>query len=378
MKIGILDKLEEIPANAWNQLIRDDNPFLKHEFLSALEKHHCLGMDLGWVPRHVTVSANNELIGAMPMYIKYNSYGEFVFDWSWADASERAGMEYYPKLVVSIPYTPVTGPRMLTADDKLETEIRNALVQTALQQADELGASSLHWLFTDPRDTRALVESGMMQRHHYQFHWHNHQYENFDHFLSTFTASKRKKVKRERRQVSDANITIEILKGNEISDEIWATFHRFYCLTFHNRYGHPTLTLDFFREIGRTMAENVLLILAYHSGECVAGAINFLGGDTLYGRHWGCSKTFHSLHFEVCYYSAIEYCINHGLARYEAGAQGEHKLYRGFVPVNTASCHWIRNPALGDAVAEFLLWEKPQINHQIQQLSEHSPYKTSQ
>jgi predicted N-acyltransferase len=378
MKSTILENLDSVTPGDWNRLIRNNNPFLRHEFLAALERNHCVGEDLGWIPRHIALYDAKELVGAVPLYIKYNSYGEFVFDWSWADACERAGMQYYPKLVASIPYTPVTGPRLLSVSGERLTDVRRALVKAAVQQAEEIGASSLHWLFTDQDDTDTLVQHGMMQRTHYQFHWHNHQYKDFDDFLSTFSAGKRKKVRRERRQVSDAGISIRMVTGADITDEIWSIFHRFYCLTFHNRYGYPTLTLDFFREIGDAMGENVLLILAYNNDECIAGAISFVGGDTLYGRHWGATRNYHSLHFEVCYYSAIDYCIRQGLQRYEAGAQGEHKLYRGFIPVSTASCHWISNAALGNAIGDFLSWERHQIDSQIQALVEHSPYKKQQ
>ena len=373
MHLSVLSSLDDIPAAGWNNLAGAANPFLRHEFLVALERHGCVGAAAGWIPQHLAAFEQDRLVGAVPMYLKDNSYGEFVFDWAWADAYRRAGLRYYPKLVVAVPYTPATGPRLLLADDA--PQIADALIAGALEHAQRLKVSSLHWLFTTEQDTRRLEAHGLMRRTGCQFHWHNQNYSDFDGFLALFTAEKRKKIKRERRYVREAGIEIEVLNGRQISADQWEIFHNFYSSTFLKRGGTASLSLGFFQEIGQTMADNVVLVLAKHQGRYVAGAFNLRGTDTLYGRHWGCSEEFHSLHFEVCYYAAIEYCIAQGLKRFEAGAQGEHKLSRGFLPTPTWSAHWLSHPAFSSAVAEFLSHEQDNMAYYINELGEHTPYR---
>lgn len=373
MTLTILSSLDDIPAAGWNNLAGAANPFLRHEFLVALERHGCVGAAAGWIPQHLAAHEQDRLVGAVPMYLKDNSYGEFVFDWAWADAYRRSGLHYYPKLAVAVPYTPATGPRLLLAEDT--PQITNALIAGALEHAQRLKVSSLHWLFTTEQDTRRLEAHGLMRRTGCQFHWHNQNYSDFADFLALFTAEKRKKIKRERRFVREADIEIEILNGRHISMEQWEIFHGFYSSTFLKRGGIASLSLGFFQEIGRTMADNVVLVLAKHQGRYVAGAFNLRGTDTLYGRHWGCSEDFHSLHFEVCYYAAIEYCIAQGLRRFEAGAQGEHKLSRGFLPTPTWSAHWLSHPAFSSAVAEFLSHEQDNMAYYMNELGEHTPYR---
>lgn len=283
MHLSVLSSLDDIPAADWNRLAGDANPFLRHEFLAALERHRCVGAAAGWIPQYLAAFEQDRLVGAAPMYLKDNSYGEFVFDWAWADAYRRSGLRYYPKLVVAVPYTPATGARLLLAEDT--PQIADALIAGALEHAQRLKVSSLHWLFTTEQDTRRLEAHGLMRRTGCQFHWHNQSYRDFDDFLAQLTAEKRKKIKRERRFVREAGIEIEVLNGRQISAEQWEIFHRFYSSTFLKRGGIASLSLGFFQEIGRTMADNVVLVLAKHQGRYVAGAFNLRGTDTLYGRH---------------------------------------------------------------------------------------------
>jgi len=375
MRLSIVDNLDSIPAAAWNGLVGGANPFLRHEFLAALERHGCVGPRFGWLSRHLVIHEGDQLVGAVPMYLKDNSYGEFVFDWAWADAYRRAGLDYYPKLVAAIPYTPVTGPRLLLADVPQREAVAQRLIEGTLGYARELGVSSLHWLFTHEEDTRRLQEHGLLLRQDCQFHWQNRGYGDFDEFLSSLNAKKRKQVRRERRRVREAGITVEVLHGNEASGTHWENFYRFYSDTFDKRGGYPTLNLPFFREIGRTLGQNVVLVLARDGDRYVAGALNLRGSDTLYGRHWGCVGEFHSLHFELCYYRTIDYCIEHGLACFEAGAQGEHKLSRGFLPVSTSSAHWLAHADFSQALDGYLAREKKAMQDYIQVLGGHSPYK---
>jgi len=372
------DSIEAIPQQAWNRLNGPDTPFLRHEFLAAMERHGCLGADFGWLPRHLALrDTKGELVAAAPCYLKFNSYGEFVFDWSWASAYQRLGLPYYPKLVVASPYTPATGPRILVAEGPRKNEQVAALIRGSLQVAQQLGVSSLHWLFTSDTETNALKRQGHMRRIGCQFHWDNRGYEDFDHFLSTFSSAKRKQVRRERRRVAEAGIRFRLLSGHEVSDREWATFHQLYCDTFDKRGGIPTLSLGFFREIGRTLPDHCLLVLAYHRGEIVAAAFDLVGARSLYGRHWGCFSDFHSLHFETCYYQGLEFCIQRGLSRFEPGAQGEHKISRGFLPTPTWSAHWIADKRLREAVDHFLKRERDGMRDYLSQMHERSPYKAS-
>jgi predicted N-acyltransferase len=372
------DSIEAIPQAAWNRLTDPDTPFLRHEFLAALERHACVGKGLGWLPHHLALhDSGGELVAAAPCYLKFNSYGEFVFDWAWADAYRRCGLPYYPKLVVASPYTPATGPRILVADGPRKKGYVAALIRGALDIAEQMGVSSLHWLFTTDVETQALERQGIMRRVGCQFHWDNPGYEDFDHFLSTFSSAKRKQVRRERRRVAEAGIHFRLLSGHEISDGEWATFQRLYCGTFDKHGGIPTLTLGFFREIGRTLADHCLLVLAYHRAEIVAAAFDLVGTRSLYGRHWGCFANFHSLHFETCYYQGLDYCIQRGLSRFEPGAQGEHKISRGFLPTPTWSAHWIADSRLREAIGQFLSHERDSMGDYLSKMHEHSPYKSA-
>ncbi len=376
MNLSIHTRLEAIPAEQWNALVDADNPFARHEFLIALERHQAVGEKFGWLPQYVTACENDVLIGAAPMYLKDNSYGEFVFDWDWANAWHRNGLEYYPKLVVAIPYTPAAGQRLLLRNPDDE-QTATALIEFATAHARTLGVSSLHWLFTNSTDTQRFRDhQDYRLRLGCQFHWQNQDYKNFDDYLSYLTSKKRKQIRRERRQVRDQGIELEVLHGNEISEEKWHIFHAFYCSTFDRKSGYATLSLDFFQEISQTMPENIVLVMAKYQGEYVASAFNLRGENVLYGRHWGCSEEFHCLHFEACYYQGLDYCIAYGLQRFEPGAQGEHKISRGFLPTPTWSAHWIAQPQFRQAIDQFLQRETRGMQHYIDELLQHSPFKT--
>lgn len=376
MRVAVINKLTEVPANQWNRITGIAHPFLRHEFLDALERHACVGEQFGWYPQHLVAYDESGIpAGIAPLYLKDNSYGEFVFDWSWADAWQRAGKSYYPKLVSAIPYTPVTGPRLLVRADLDTATIKDLLIRAALELVDRTGTSSLHWLFTDERDTDCLLEHGLLRRTGCHFHWHNHDYRTFDDFLDNLNSRKRKKVKRERRFVEDAGIHMKIIHGNEASETQWQMMHYFYTSTFERKSGMPTLSLEFFLEIGKTMGEQIVLVMAYLGNRLVAGAINLCSDTALYGRHWGCLQTYHSLHFETCYYQGIEYCIDHRLGLFEPGVQGEHKISRGFLPSLTWSAHWIADEGFREAIARYLVNEHDVVMDYSRDMQQYSPYR---
>ena len=367
--------MQDVPAKEWNKLVPDDNPFLRHEFLAGLEQYNCLD-DHGWYPAHMLAYASGELIGALPLYFKSNSVGEFVFDWSWADAYERAGRQYYPKLVSAIPFTPVTGPRCLVKPDaKNKNEICKEIYAYTKQFAIESNVSGLHYLFPEETECKSLSNEGLLIRKACQYHWFNRDYHDFEEFLKTLNSKKRKQIKKERRSVLDAGIEIEVLRGDEITSHHWTVYHQFYGSTFYRKWGEPRFTLPFFESLGKSLPEAVLLFLAKHQNEYVAGAFAMKGKETLYGRHWGCNSQFRFLHFELCYYQTIDYCIKHGLKKLDAGVQGEHKISRGFVPVSTWSAHWIANQQFRDAIQNFLKHEQHYIDEYMKELSTHLAYK---
>lgn len=368
--------LGDVDTAQWNRLNREQNPFLSHEYLHGLETTGCLQPE-GWLPRHITVELNGQLVAAMPLYLRSNSYGEFVFDWAWAEAFERAGGRYYPKLVSAIPFSPVRGQRLLV-DDTFEggADLRRLMIEQVIDSAETANLSSFHCLFPVDEEVSVFTGCNLLKRKGFQFHWHNHAYCDFDDFLDGLTSKKRKQIRRERRQAVAAGISVEVLSGNEISDEQWQVFYDFYCATFYRRWGNPRLTTDFFRLLSEKMPAATLLILARQNGKYVAGAFAMLGKNTLYGRHWGCSRELPFLHFELCYYQTIDYCINKGLAVLDAGVQGEHKLSRGFDPVATWSCHWIQHPGFRASIEDFLRRETRELDTYIDKLNRHLPYKT--
>ena len=376
LKITSTDTLHSITKEQWNDLAGKQFPFTQYEFLVALENNNAVGKEFGWLPNFFLAYDNEELVGALPLYIKFNSYGEFVFDWAWADAYQQNGLRYYPKLVTSIPYTPATGPRLLIKDKQHYKKIADALISEVLLFAQQSHVSSFHCLFTNTKDTQYFTDnSQFMMRLGCQFHWSNNNYTSFSDYLEQLTSKKRKQIKRERRIVNEQNIEFEILNGLTATERHWDIYHQFYESTFERKSGTPTLSKSFFKEIARTMPENIVLVMAKYNNEYVASAFNIKGSDTLYGRHWGCSEDFDNLHFEACYYQGLEYCIDNKLKHFEPGAQGEHKIARGFLPTKTWSAHWIAHPQFNESIKHFLRHETSGMEEYINELNHHSPFK---
>ncbi len=432
LTLEIRSSLKDVDANHWNALSTDGNPFVRYEFLYGLEATGCLGADKGWYPQYFLLwkeDVDGDLVAAMPAYVKTHSYGEFVFDWAWADAYDRHGESYYPKLVCAIPFTPATGPRLLIRGDQPFEATADVIISTVCQYATEQKFSSAHWLFTSPKDALALTgeteravlgktqahlgaaldDEGMndevmndgrmddgrmeaesntssnptvplLRRMDCQYHWHNDGYQSFDEFLARCTAKRRKTLRRERRYVSDAGITLERRQGSSLSDEEWEWVHEFYVSTFEAKWGNPSLTAEFFKRMGGTFGDATLVVFAYDPNDelpdkPVACSILFHGGDCLYGRFWGCRKEHHCLHFEACYYQGIEHCIAHQIPRFEPGAQGEHKITRGFVPTLTESAHYIAHPGFRDAISKYLDEEKKHVRDRCTGLSDLLPFK---
>jgi len=358
-------------APEWNAL-SGGNPFLRHEFLSALHETGCASPNSGWAPQYLLIRERGKLTGAMPLYLKSHSYGEYVFDWSWADAYNRHGLEYYPKLLSAIPFTPVTGPRLLATSER----DRERLVAGALELARECRVSSFHCLFPAEADLETLAARGMLIRHGVQFHWTNAGYATFDDFLASFNHDKRKKIKQERRKVREAGITFEWREGPDIGDAEWAFFYRCYARTYREHHSTPYLNLEFFRRIGEAMPENLLLIVAHRASRPIAASLEVHDGKRLYGRYWGAVEHHPVLHFETCYYQVIEYCIARGIEVFEGGAQGERtKFARGLMPVQTSSAHWIARRDFAAAIENFLEKETRGIAHYIDELNERQPFR---
>ncbi len=374
MTLQILTQIQEIDEASWQAIVADAHPFYSYPFLSALEKHHCVGPELGWLPRHlVWRNPNNEIIGILPQYLKLNSYGEFVFDWAWADALQRTGRAYYPKLVSCIPYTPVTGKRLFINNDSMV--LKKQFIQKIIQYAAEQNISSWHCLFPSLEDKQLMINEGLLHRVDCQFHWTNNNYTNFDDFLTHFSSRKRKNVRKERQKVAATGIQIEVLHGADMDRRTWALIYPFYAETFFKKGGVPTLSLEFFIELSEKMGENIVVITALYQQEYVAAAICFRNQDTLFGRHWGCKQAFDSLHFELCYYQGIEYAIKEKLYKFEPGAQGLHKISRGFLPTATWSTHWIRDADFKHAIKRHLALEQKAVLEHIETLKQHSPFR---
>jgi predicted N-acyltransferase len=383
--IAVETSIAAIDAAAWDRLANPDparcNPFLSHAFLRALEESGSIAPDTGWLPQHIALRGpDNALIGAMPCYLKDHSLGEFVFDHGWADAYERYGLDYYPKLLSAVPVTPVPGRRLLVGDPEgpnaLERE--RLLAQAAIALTRQRKASSLHVTFLTESEWRHMGDAGLLQRTSIQYHWQNEGYRSFDDFLATLASRKRKCLKRERRDALADGITVQWLTGRDITEAHWDAFFAFYMDTGSRKWGSPYLNRRFFSLLGAAMAESVLLVMAMRGGRAIAGALNIIGGDCLYGRYWGTTEHQPFLHFELCYYQAIDYAIAHGLRRVEAGAGGEHKLLRGYMPTTTYSVHWIADPRFRSAIADFLTRERSAIERQQALLAEHGPFKRAE
>jgi hypothetical protein len=353
-----------------------DNPFVSHAFLRALEESGCVGGRTGWSPAYLLVEdADDRLIAAAPSFVKGHSQGEYVFDHSWAEAYMRAGGRYYPKTQVAAPFTPATGPRLLVADGPHANEALEALIAGLDALREQVRGSSIHVTFAQEPDMAALLEAGFLERHDIQFHWRNEGFGSYDDFLSLLASRKRKALKRERREALSAGIEVAVLSGSDLTESVWDDFHAFYEDTGSRKWGRPYLNRRFFSEIGQRMGERIVLVLARRAGRNIAGAINFRGGNTLYGRNWGCIEDHPFLHFELCYHQAIDYAIAHKLVRVEAGAQGEHKLARGYRPVITRSAHLLADPGLARAVAAYLPGERREISSAVAALAEESPFR---
>lgn len=374
MEVKQIDSMAQIDATAWNQLCGHHYPFLRHEFLSALEQSAAVCPQTGWEAAHLLVMDKQKLLAALPLYLKTHSWGEYVFDQQWAQAYQQHGLAYYPKLVSAIPFTPCQGQRLLFASDADQTAVC-AILFSFIQQLD---ISSWHCLFPEHSQLELLQSLGLSVREGVQFQWFNRNYATFSDFLQTLSADKRKMIKRERRRVVEQGIQIQRIAGPDVTDAQWQVFFRFYALTYLKRSSEPYLNLAFFKQIARTMPEQLLLVLAIKDDAYVGAALSFIGTDTLYGRYWGCQAEYNALHFEACYYQGLDYCIEHGLARFDSGAQGEHKISRGFEPVTTYSAHWLKDAGFAKAVAQFVDREKKAIQHYKQDAANYLPFKRAQ
>ena len=380
LTLQVLPAVEAVAASRWNALVGDDYPFLRHEFLHALEASGSVSPATGWVPRHLTLWQGGRLVGALPHYHKHHSFGEYVFDWSWADAWERAGGRYYPKGLSAIPYTPAPGPRLALAPDVDPTEAR-ALLATAWEgdeQVEAIPLSSWHLLFGDDEEVDAWRKArpGLLARHGVQFQWRDAGYGDFDGFLAAMTSKRRKAIRRERRIVADQGLTLRRLEGEAIDEEALGHFFRCYEITYLERGRHGYLTADFFRRLRAAMPESLLLVQARLEGKPVAAALCLQGSRTLYGRYWGSEVMADCLHFEACYYQGIEHCLARGLALFDPGTQGEHKLARGFAPRLLTSLHHIADPRLGDAVRRFCEAERAQVRAYCAAAEQGLPFRT--
>jgi uncharacterized protein len=384
LRIRIVSKIADIPAQAWDACANPAsatsqdvpyNPFISHAFLLALEASASATARTGWQPQHlVAESPDGAIAGVVPCYLKSHSRGEYVFDGGWAEAYERAGGSYYPKLQVSVPFTPATGRRLLVAPGPEADSVRGGLAAGLVELARLREASSVHVTFAPEPEWRLLGERGFLQRTDQQFHWENAGYATFEDFLNALAARKRKAIRRERREALEAGIEVQWLTGSDLTESVWDVFFAFYMETGSRKWGRPYLTRQFYSLIGATMADRILLVMAKRAGRYIAGAINFIGADTLFGRHWGAAEHHPFLHFELCYYQAIDYAIAHRL-RVEAGAQGEHKLARGYMPVTTYSAHYIDDPALRRAVADYLKRERAYVESAGAELAAMGPFR---
>ncbi|MGZ8367391.1 MAG: GNAT family N-acetyltransferase [Rhodoplanes sp.] len=387
-RIRVLPAITEIPPQTWDACANTGgaahvssqalpfNPFVSHAFLSALELSRSATAKSGWQPQHLVLErADGSTAGVAPCYLKSHSRGEYVFDHGWAEAYERAGGRYYPKLQVSVPFTPVTGRRLLTLPGPDAAGAQTALTQGLTELARLRDASSVHLTFPTEAEWRLAAAHGYLQRTDQQFHWDNNGYATFDDFLAALSARKRKTIRRERREAVEPGIDIAWLTGSDLTESVWDAFFAFYIETGSRKWGRPYLTREFFSRVGQSMADNIVLVLAKRGGRAIAGALNFKGSDTLYGRHWGAIEHHACLHFELCYYQAIEYAIAHKLPRVEAGAQGEHKLARGYLPTTTYSAHYIADRGLRRAVADYLAHERAYVEAAGRELAEASPFR---
>jgi predicted N-acyltransferase len=378
--LEIIEKLSEVSPADWNALLSPDaSPFLKHEFLSTLEETACVGSNTGWQIAHLALYRSKKLIGAMPLYLKLHSYGEFVFDWSWAQAYEQQGMQYYPKALCAVPFTPVQGSRILFAPFENKSQVQEQLIAGLKTLVLQNKLSSAHILFPLGEQTQAMVDQGFMLRDSVQFHWHNHHFDNFEQFLSTLTMKRRKNIRQEREKVSREGISFRHIPGQSATNQDWEFFYQCYANTYMEHHSSPYLNQDFFKLLCSRMPENLHLILAQRGTSPIAASLLFVdaASSTAYGRYWGALEHIPCLHFETAYYQAIEYCIEQQIETFEGGAQGEHKMARGFLPKTIQSAHFIVDPQFSKAVKHFLEREQLGIGAYVDELAEHSPLKSA-
>ena len=376
--VRVVSSLADVNASAWNACAGNDNPFVNYSFLSALEDSGSATGETGWACQHLIIEdGDGGYLGVAPVYVKSHSYGEYVFDWGWADAYERAGGHYFPKLLCGVPFTPVTGPRLMVAPNARdhEREIREALCAAMVQIANRLELSSIHINFPTKPEWDLIGEMGFLLRQGQQFHWENNGYSTFDDFLASLSSRKRKNIRKERAKVTRTGLNIRALAGDEITERHWDAFYEFYRNTSDRKWGSAYLNRRFFSMLGERCKDSVVLVYAEADGLPVAGALNLAGSDTLFGRNWGCAAQFKFLHFEACYYQAMDYAIANGLKRVEAGAQGPHKIQRGYLPSATYSAHWIAEKRFRNAVAQFLEEERQGVEYEMELNAEHSPFR---
>ena len=376
IEISVIAGLEEVTKEQWDLLVGDHDPFLEYGFLRSLEASGSVGEGTGWIPCHVIARKEDALVGAVPLYLKDHSYGEYIFDWSWADASFRSGVPYYPKLVSAIPFTPVGGERILMAREEESPALLKALIHGVRGVAEKVDAHSIHFLFTTSEQQADLVEEGgYMPRLTYQYHWENEGYADFDDFLNRMRSGPRKEIRKERKRAAHSGLDIKMVSGVDVSDRAWDALYRFYRDTTGRKGAMPYLTASFFQEIRERIPHRVLLGLAEQGEDVVAVALFFHKGNRLLGRYWGCEHFVRDLHFELCYYQPIAYCIEHQIAHFEAGAQGSHKIKRGLLPRSTYSAHWLQHPGLSDAVRDYLPREAQAARHEMNILRTKGPFK---
>ncbi len=375
--VKVVTQISDIPAAQWDACAGNQNPFVSYAFLSALESSGSVSADSGWQPQHLVIeNLNNEVVACAPLYLKFHSYGEYVFDWAWADAYHRAGGKYYPKLQSAVPFSPVPGPRFLVHPEANQGELSKALMGAIAQLSEQHSLSSAHVTFCQQGEWEELGKMGYLLRTGHQFHWNNDGYESFNDFLGALSSRKRKAIKKERRGIAEhEGVELKTITGAEITAQHWDALYTFYLDTSARKWGEPYLNREFFTQLGETMADKVVLFMAENKGIPTAAAFNILGEDTLYGRYWGCVEDYKFLHFEACYYRAIDFAIEHGLARVEAGAQGSHKVQRGYLPTKTYSAHWIPDQSFRQAVDRFLTHERRDIDNEIEAYQGYSPFK---
>jgi uncharacterized protein len=375
IEVRELASIDDVPAADWNRLDGTDCPFLRHEFLAALEHCACVGGDTGWNSAHLALFEDQQLVAAAPVYRKTHSWGEFVFDFAWAQAYARHGLDYYPKLVCAVPFSPINHTRLLCAPDQPRDALREQLINLLMRRCADQQLSSAHALFISDAERAAFASRGWLTRTDVQFHWHNAGFADFEEYLATFRADKRKQMRRERRRCAEAGITFDTLHGSDLTPELLQFIHAAHARTFRLHGHEPYLNLACLTEIARTLGNLLMVKLARQQGEPVAAAIFFKSADALYGRYWGAVGDFHSLHFEACYHQGIDYCIANGLARFEPGTQGEHKVVRGFVPAYTHSAHYIADPRFREAIGDYLKREADGVADYAATIAEHAPFR---